>query len=214
MSNSGSSKKTLYLKLNEISEVHEKSVFLKDVAELYCEDEATLNRCKALKIKTIHQERDKRYVEHVLDVIQKLQEMDSQIQVTNVGETDFIIDYQKQKPPRLAWHWAKTWFVCLVCFFGAAFAIMTFNNDVSIKDVFGELYRLITGEESSGFTVLELSYSIGLALGITVFFNHFAVWKLNTDPTPLEVEMRLYEDNISKTLIQNDGRKESGIDVT
>jgi hypothetical protein len=27
------------------------------------------------------------------------------------------------------------------------------------------------------------------------------------------VEMRLYEDNISKTLIQNDGRKEQGIDV-
>ena len=214
MSNSGSSKKTLYLKLNEISEVHEKSVFLKDVAEMYCEDQVTLNRCKALKIKTIHQERDKRYVETVLDVIQKIQEMDSAIQVTNVGETDFIIDYQKQKPPRLAWHWAKTVFVCMVCFFGASFAIMTFNNDVSIKDVFGELYRLIIREESNGFTVLELSYSVGLALGIVVFFNHFAVWKLNTDPTPLEVEMRLYEDNISKTLIQNDGRKESGIDVT
>ena len=48
----------------------------------------------------------------------------------------------------------------------------------------------------------------------TVFFNHFAKLKLNTDPTPLEVEMRLYEDNINKTLIQNDGRKESGVDVS
>ena len=26
--------------------------------------------------------------------------------------------------------------------------------------------------------------------------------------------MRLYEDNINKTLIQNDGRKESGVDVS
>ena len=51
-------------------------------------------------------------------------------------------------------------------------------------------------------------------MGIIVFFNHFAVAKLSTDPTPIEVEMRLYEDNINKTLIQNDGRKESGIDVT
>ena len=55
--------KTLYLKLNEISEVHEKSVYLKDVAQLYCDDKPTLNRCQALKIKTIHQEKDKRYVE-------------------------------------------------------------------------------------------------------------------------------------------------------
>ena len=64
------------------------------------------------------------------------------------------------------------------------------------------------------FSVLEISYSVGLAVGIIGFFNHFAAIKLNTDPTPLEVEMRLYEDNISKTLIANDGRKESKIDIT
>ncbi len=206
--------KTLYLKLNEISEVHEKSVYLKDVAQLYCDDKPTLNRCQALKIKTIHQEKDKRYVENVLDVIEKIHEMDVSIQVTNLGETDFIIDYQKSKSPKYLWQWTKTWFVCIVCFFGAAFAIMTFNNDASVGDVFKEVYKIVMGRESDGFTILELSYSIGLMLGIVLFFNHFSVWKLSTDPTPLEVEMRLYEDNISKTLIQNDGRKESGIDVT
>ena len=206
--------KTLYLKLNEIYEVHEKSVYLKDVAQLYCDDKPTLNRCQALKIKTIHQEKDKRYVENVLEVIEKIHEMDVSIQVTNLGETDFIIDYQKSKSPKYLWQWTKTWFVCIVCFFGAAFAIMTFNNDASVGDVFKEVYKIVMGRESDGFTILELSYSIGLMLGIVLFFNHFSVWKLSTDPTPLEVEMRLYEDNISKTLIQNDGRKESGIDVT
>lgn len=206
--------KTLYLKLNEISEVHDKNVFLKDVAELYSDDSAVLNKCKALKIKTIHQDRGKRYVEDVLSVIQKITEMDSTIQVNNVGETDFIIDYQREKPPRLWWQWLKTIAVALICFSGAAFAIMTFNNDASVTDVFKEIYRLVLGEEPAQMYVLEISYSIGLAVGILVFFNHFAVWKLSTDPTPLEVEMRLYEDNISKTLIQNDGRKESGIDVT
>ena len=91
---------------------------------------------------------------------------------------------------------------------------MTFNNDANVTDVFQELYRLVLGQESENFRVLELSYSIGLVLGVILFFNHFASWKINTDPTPLEVEMRLYEENISKTVIQNEGRKESGIDVT
>ena len=45
------------------------------------------------------------------------------------------------------------------------------------------------------------------------FLNHIAVKKLNTDPTPLEVEMRLYEENICKTLIDQKGRKEKEIDV-
>lgn len=208
-----SSTKTVYLNLSEITEVTKKEVFTKDVATLYCSDQNILNKCNAVKIKIIREDRCKRYVESALDVIRKLEAVDPSIQVNNVGKVEYIIDYQPPAPPKHAWQWMKTIFVCAVCFCGAAFAIMTFNNDVSVTDVFKEVYLLITGVESDGFTILEVSYSVGLAIGIVAFFNHFAKWKLNTDPTPLEVEMRLYEDNISKTLIQNDGRKEQGIDV-
>lgn len=206
--------KSLYLKLNQISEVHEKDVYLKDIASLYSDDSSILNRCKAIKVMKIPSDRNHRYVGSVLDIVELVAQMDSSIQVENMGEKDYIIDYQRPKPPARIWAWVKTVFVCLICFCGAAFAIMTFNNDASVSDVFGEIYRLVLGTEAGGFTVLELSYSIGLALGVILFFNHFSVWKINTDPTPLEVEMRLYEDNICKTLIQNDGRKESDIDVT
>ena len=205
--------KSLYLKLNQISEVHEKDVYLKDVAELYCDDPAILAKCLALKVKKISSDRDHRYVGSVLDVIGLISKLDPSIQVENMGEQDFIIDYQKPRPPRLGWEWIKTAFVCVICFCGAAFAIMTFNNDASVTDVFREIYQMVLGHEAEKVTVLEMSYSIGLALGVILFFNHFCAWKVNTDPTPLEVEMRLYEDNISKTVIQNDGRKESGIDV-
>lgn len=206
--------KTVYLNISQTTEVHNKKVQLKDVAEIYCEDSVITSKCNAVTIQIIKLDREKRYVGSVLDVIKKIQEIDPAIQVINVGEVDFIIDYQKAKAPNYVWPWIKTIFVCLISFFGAAFAIMTFNNDVNVTDVFKEIYRLIIGQESSGFTVLEVSYSIGLTTGIVVFFNHFARFKINTDPTPLEVEMRIYEDNINKTLIQNDGREESGIDVS
>ena len=98
--------------------------------------------------------------------------------------------------------------------FGAAFAIMTINNDVDLTKVLGQIHYVVPGEASDGFTILELSYSLGLAAGIAIFFNHFSRWKLNTDPTPLEVEMRLYEDNINRTVISNHGREESGGDAT
>jgi len=206
--------KILYMKLNEISEVHDKQVHLKDVAQLYCEDKNLLSRCSALKIKTIHQDKEWRYVENILLIIEKLHQLEPSIQIVNLGETDFIIDYQKDRPPELVWQWIKTAFVAVICFVGAAFAIMTFNNDSSVSEVFREVYKLVLGEGAESGMILELTYSVGLAIGILLFFNHFAAWKLNTDPTPLEVEMRLYEDNISKTLIQNHGREESGIDVT
>lgn len=206
--------KNLYLKLNQITEVHEKDVYLRDVAELYSADPSVLGKCRALKVKKISSDRNCRYVGSALDVIELISREDPSIQVENMGETDFIIDYQRPAAPNPAWEWAKTAFVCLVCFCGAAFAIMTFNNDANVTDVFREIYRLALGREAAGMTVLELHYSIGLALGVVLFFNHVSAWKISADPTPLEVEMRLYEENISKTVIQNDGRKESGVDVS
>ena len=189
-------KNTVYVKLNQITELTHKDVVLKDVAQVYCDDQNIMNKCNAM------------------NVTRKLIQMDPTLEVSHVGEVGFIIAYKPPSPPSYICEWSKTVFVCAVCFFGAAFAIMTFNNDVNVTDVFGEVYRLVMGYESGGFTVLEVSYSVGLAVGIIGFFNHFASIKLNTDPTPLEVEMRLYEDNISKTLIAEDGRKETKIDIT
>ena len=123
---------TVYLNLREITEVHTKDVLVKDVADVYCSDQNIQNKCSVLKVKAIREDRQKRYVENALDVIRLLESADSSIQVNNVGKVEYIIDYQPPGPSRAGWQWCKTLFVCLVCFFGAAFAIMTFNNDVNV----------------------------------------------------------------------------------
>ena len=203
----------VYLKVNSITQVHHKEILLKDVASLFCSDQKILERCQSLPIFKVKDNKEKRYVQDVMPIIQKITQLGQGIQVVNLGETDFILDYRPLAPPKLFWQWMKTIFVCIVCFFGAAFAIITFNNDVDVPALFSDLYQLVTGKESSGFTILEASYSFGLSAGIIVFFNHFAKWKLNADPTPLEVEMRTYEEDISRTLIENAGRKETEVDV-
>ncbi len=38
---------TVYLKLNQITELTHKEVVLKDVAEVYCDDTNILNKCNA-----------------------------------------------------------------------------------------------------------------------------------------------------------------------
>lgn len=208
------SSNTVYLNLHEITEVHESDVFLKDTADVYCADRVLQSKCRALKICSFKEKHRQSLVLSAVDIIRALEQIDASIQVTNMGKVEFIVNYLPPRLPNRIWQWSKTCFVCLICFFGAAFAIMTFNNDVNVTDVFSEVHRLVTGTEPHGATVLELAYSIGLSVGILVFFNHFAGWKISVDPTPLEVEMRLYEDNISKTIIQNHGRKEQDVDVS
>jgi len=90
---------------------------------------------------------------------------------------------------------------------------MAFNNDVNVTRLFEQIYELVTGQETSGFTVLEISYSVGITIGILVFFNHFGKKRFTVDPTPMEVQMRLYENDIQTTLIEDAARKGEEIDV-
>lgn len=204
---------TVYVKPEKNSEVHEKDVFLSQAAQVWCTDQVLENKCKAIKLMTIHDERENRYVCSMLDVVEKIQKLDANAEVTNLGENDFIIDYQPKVRQIGMMDWLKTAAVCLIVFFGAAFAIMTFNNDGSVAEIFKDVYYLVMREESDGITVMEVGYSLGLLIGVLVFFNHFGKRKLTIDPTPIEVQMRIYEDEVDTAIIKNASRKESGIDV-
>ena len=61
--------------------------------------------------------------------------------------------------------------------------------------------------------VISAFTATGLAIGIILFFNHAGKIKLNDDPTPFEVQMRLYERDVNDTLMINAGRKGEEADV-
>ena len=69
------------------------------------------------------------------------------------------------------------------------------------------------GSEKSGWSAMEIGYSIGIAVGVILFFNHFSKVKLNKDPTPMQIEMRKYEKDINSTLIQDENREGNIIDA-
>ena len=193
---------TLYLKIDENVGVHDRRVFLKDIAQISCSNKEIEARVKTMLFPEAVGREPGRYVKSVMEVIACIQKEFPSLEINNIGVPDFIITYEKQKQPADAVSWLKTAAVCVLCFFGASFSLMTFNNDVSITELFGQVYELFTGQTSDGFTVLELSYSLGLGLGIIVFFNHFAGKKLTADPTPLEVQMRTYENDVNDTIIE------------
>lgn len=199
---------TLYLKIDKNVQADHEHIMLKDIASINCKDKATENKVKVLRLPTEIIKGPGRYVFSVLDVIEVIEKKFPNLEINNLGEADFIITVEKQDKLSDAQSWGKTIFVCILAFFGAAFSIMAFNNDVGITTLFGQLYETFTGEPSDGFTLLELSYSVGVGLGILIFFHHFARKKNLSDPTPLEVEMRTYEDDVDTTLIESGNRKE------
>ena len=210
---------TLYLKIDENTVVMDRHVKLSDIAKMECADPAIVRQLKQKKIFTFKEaqnpkkQKEQRVVFSVLKVIELIHEDYPNVDVTNEGESDFIIEYVPN-PEKPGWLNAiKTVLLCVIIFFGAAFAIMAFNNDVGVADVFSRFYGQVMGQPSDGVTELEICYSIGLAVGILVFFNHVGKQKITPDPTPMQVEMRKYETDIDNTFIENAQRKGHGIDV-
>lgn len=201
---------TLYLKIDQNVSVHDKKVFLKDIAQIECSSPEIAARVRTLTLPQAVEKGPGRYVKSVMEVIACIHSELPALEVNNIGEADFILTYEEPGQGRGIAGWLKTAAVCVLSFFGAAFSIMTFNNDVDITGLFAQVYELFTGQTTDGFTVLELSYSLGLGLGIIVFFNHFMGKKLTEDPTPLEVQMRTYEDDVNNTLIEASRHKPEG----
>ena len=197
---------TVYLQIDKNVKISSESFCLKDVAKVSCSDKALEVKLKLLKIPARQINGPGRYVFSVMDVIEAIQREHPSVEVNNLGEADFVVTLEKSSHPGKLWLWMKTIFVAVLSFFGASFSIMAFNNDIDVTKLFGQIYLLFTGQESSSFTILEISYSIGLGMGIILFFNHFAKRKLTADPTPLEMEMHAYEDQINTTLIEADNR--------
>lgn len=215
----GISNETLYLKIDKNTIVTDRHVTLQDIAKMECADASIVRQLKQKKIYTfkdaidMKKQRNEMRVFSVLKIIELIHEEYPNVDVSNEGEKDFIVEYiPNPKKPKCI-NAVKTVLLCIVIFFGAAFTIMAFNNDISVNDVFAKIYHQVMGKPSSGVTELEICYSIGLSLGILIFFNHVGHKKITPDPTPIQVEMRKYENDIDTAFIENAERKGHSIDV-
>lgn len=196
----------LYIQTDENMEVHHPHVYLQDIVKLSCSNSKILNRLRVLPVANLDPKRPGRYILSVMDLICEIQKKEPDLEITHIGEPSFIITYQTKSNASSAWCWCKVIFVCLASFFGAAFSIMTFNNDVDVPALFRQITTQVTGQDGSSFPVLAISYSVGIGLGVLFFFNHFGHIKLTDDPTPMQVQMRLYENDVNTTIIEDQER--------
>lgn len=204
--------KILYIKIDQNIEVFNTRVYMEDIAKLYSTDKKLVRELNHQLVKVIKTNQDVKYCFSIMKVIELIHKLHPEVEVVNLGETEFILSYNMPRKPQKIWEFVKIAFVAMVIFFGGALSIMTFNADASIQDIFDMMYRLVMGRTKDSWSVVEVGYSIGISIGIIVFFNHFSKIKITTDPTPIQIEMRKYENDINSALIQNASREGKIID--
>ncbi len=190
----------------QIVRVKKKKVLLQDIVRITGDDKALVKRLLSGVFYQFPKEQAQKKVFTAWKLVEILTRLEPGITVNVLGEASFIVEYL---PPgkSAGGQWWKAAFVCMAVFFGGAFSIMTFNQDVDVAKVFALLYGLAGYREKPGIPFMEIGYSVGLAVGIIVFFNHFSRLRLDADPTPLEVQMRTYEKEVNEAIMENADRE-------
>ena len=204
-------KEVLYLQINRNVEVSKRDVTIGDVATVYCANSSVVSKVKTLKLLSIPDVKKKRVCVSAMLIIRMINEEFPNVEINNIGETDFIVDYIDEKPKSKVLQWLLIGFVALFTLVGSSYAVMAYNNDVGTTEIFSLIYEKF-GASFADSNILEISYSVGLALGIIVFYNHFGGKRFGSDPTPIEVEMDKYEGDIDTALIDRSaaaGKEES-----
>lgn len=204
---------TIYIKFVQCTDIKNTNVTLKDFASVYCTDQATKEKVLSIPFHTFEKGKKQQLVVSVLKIIEIVTKEIPDADIQTLGEEDFILNYSPQPKNEKIKENIFTFFICLVAFFGGGYAIMAYNTDAGAKELFTHLSMLFVGNATSGVACLVITYSVGLTVGMILFFNHFGQKKLTTDPTPLEVQMRLYEKDISTTVIKDLSRRGENMDV-
>lgn len=116
---------------------------------------------------------------------------DLEFEVIGPTQTLIQINEKKKKAPILVI--SSVW---LLLFVGAAMTIMNFHYDVSMQEVQQRIHFLLTGEHTEFPLWIQIPYSFGLGIGMLLFFNHWFNKRFNEEPSPLEVEIFKYQQNL------------------
>lgn len=196
--------KYLYIRLRRKARVRKGQIVrLHHIAQLFVDPEYE----QALNEMIIHQpqqEDGNRVLIDMLLIIRKVKKQFPELQVEHFGEPHVLLeiytDNKKANPLLIGIVW-------LLLFIGSGLAIMNFHADVSMLTVHQRIYELMTGKKVDHPLILQIPYSIGIGAGMVLFFNHLFKKKFNEEPSPLEVEMFMYQENINHYVITEEYSK-------
>lgn len=188
----------IYLKMhNKVLRKPGEKILLPHVADFVTDSDRT-KELRELMVYIPRPEDGNRVVVDLMHLIRLLKKVDPTFDIQHIGpdKTLVYLTEGKKKP-----NFLLVIFVWFTLFIGSGLAIMNFHVDVSMMEVHQRIYELITGEQVKHPYIIQIPYSIGIGLGMLLFFNHLFRKRFNEEPSPLEVEVFLYQQNVDQYTI-------------
>ncbi|HZG14748.1 MAG TPA: stage V sporulation protein AA [Candidatus Bathyarchaeia archaeon] len=196
--------KPLYILLRKRLSLKPRDVItLGDVCQLYWDGDRE-EKLRSMPIYQVKPEDGELIIIDIMQVIQALRSYLPDVPLEVQGAPQIIVEVRssRRKPNLLL-----VITVWLILFAGSGMAIMNFHTDVSMPQVHQRIYFLLTGEHAEHPLWLQIPYSIGIGLGMVLFFNHIFRKRIHEEPSPLEVELFTYQQSLDQYYIHHENKE-------
>ena len=194
----------VYIRLRHRIQIKEKKdIYLGDIAKLVG-DSRTIQGLQKLYLYRVKESDRNLIIFDFIQVADKVHRTFPGLELLGVGPDESIVEIL---PPPKKINPLLFLLIWLLLFIGSGISIMNFHEDVSMRAVQMKLYTIITGEVQAKPLIFQIPYSIGLGLGMVLFFNHFFKKKFNEEPSPLEVEMFNYQQELDRYSLMNENEE-------
>nr|WP_206529524.1 stage V sporulation protein AA [Brevibacillus sp. SYP-B805] len=194
----------LFLRLRKRLSIKPRDVItLGDICQLYWDGkrEETLRQLPVYHVKP---EDGELIIIDIMQVISTLRTAYPDVPLEVQGASQIIVEVRSPRKTPKPLLVALVW---LVLFIGSGMAIMNFHTDVSMLQVHQRLHLLLTGREDQHPLWLQIPYSVGIGLGMILFFNQIFRKRIHEEPSPLEVELFLYQQSLDQYYIQHENKE-------
>ncbi|MFJ7510145.1 stage V sporulation protein AA [Peribacillus simplex] len=194
----------VYIRMrNRVQVKGNQTVRIKDIARIIGPEEV-ITTIEEIILLTVKKEDRNIIVIDLAQVIMAIRKMDQTIEVETFGPSQTIIEIILSKKKMSYLTFALVWFLLFV---GGGMTIMNFHVDVSMGEVHQKIFTIITGKVEDKPLLIQIPYSFGLGIGMILFFNHFFKKRFNEEPSPLEVEMFNYQQDLDRYVIMNENKE-------
>lgn len=174
-------------------------LYMKDIYSVYPKEyEETINN---ICIRDYINNQSKYDVIHLGELIEIININCRDVRLNFLKPDDVIIFFEDEKKDTTKY--IRIFIISIVVLMGSIMGIMNFHADVNMAHSQFMMVDAITNNPKENLPYFQIPYSLGIGLGVAVFFNKFIPTYSKGEPSPLDLKIKSLNKEIENELKKN-----------
>lgn len=172
-------------KKTEPFNINNKKIYLNDIFCIYPQKQE--DKINNILLREYSDYKSRYDVIHVGEVIEAIKKVDSDRHINFLRTDDVVIYFDNGKKDSTKY--LRVFIVSIIVLMGSIMGIMNFHADVNMDKSQLKMVTSISENPQKYLPYFQIPYSIGIGIGVAIFFNKFIPTYAKDEPSPLDLRI-------------------------